>query len=117
MRRVRFLFLIWFCVYIWSFASFAILEPTGDSFTRGLNRVGTFVGSQFGAALLAFAIAVLGRRVARTRAERWILRLPLILAAVFALLLIGIIGYAILGPEQNVTLPMHGNVTAPGIPK
>ena len=113
MRWIGLLFVIWAALFIWSFASFAILEPTGDSFTRGLNRVGTFVGSQFGAGFVAFAIAILGRKVARSPAQQWIIRLPLIMAALFALVLISIILFATFGPEQVVTIPMEQKATAP----
>lgn len=113
MAALRFLFLLWFALYVWSFASLALLEPTGDGFTRGLNRVTAFVGSQLGAGAVAFAIAITGRGVAESVAQRWLVRLPLILAAVFALMVIGIIGYAMIGGTAPTTIPMEGKITVP----
>lgn len=51
---------LWVLAFGWSVFSFATMAPTGDGFTRGLNRVESFLGWQVVAALvatLAFAIS------------------------------------------------------------
>lgn len=47
-------FTLWAALYAASFAMFWIVEPTGDSFTRGLNRIGWFLLLQ----LVATGVAI-----------------------------------------------------------
>ena len=51
----------WLALFIAGFVAFQLTEPTGDSFTRGMNRMGAFLGYQATAALVALVSwAVLG---------------------------------------------------------
>lgn len=85
---------VWAGLFVWSFIGFSITEPTGDSFTRGLNRVTGFLGWQLAAGLVAIPVFVLGRGHPRGSAMRWLSRLPV--AAALALLL-AIVGFIVWG--------------------
>jgi hypothetical protein len=52
---VRALAALWLLLFVTSFVAFFVIEPTGDGFTRGLNRLASFLTWQ-GA---AFAPAVI----------------------------------------------------------
>lgn len=69
---------LWIGAFVGAFVAFTVTEPTGDGFVRGLNRVGTFLGFQLGAMLLAVPLWIQSR--SSTGAVRWLLKIPGILA-------------------------------------
>lgn len=95
------LLLVWAVAYIASFALPATMAPTGDGFTRGLNRVGTFFGWQIGACLLAVLIWMVGRSAALSRRMIWVTRLPAILAGALIVFVIGVILWANFGLRSS----------------
>lgn len=74
------LFALWLLTYAWSFVAFQTTEPTGDSFTRGLNRISTFLGWQVSAAIIGVPVWMLGRMYGKASVASWFTRLPLVLA-------------------------------------
>ncbi|WP_425416976.1 hypothetical protein [Oricola indica] len=85
---------VWAGLFIWSFIQFSITEPTGDSFTRGLNRVTGFLGWQLAAGLVAVPVFFLGRGHPRGSGLRWASRLP---AAAALALVLAIVGFIVWG--------------------
>ena len=84
---------LWIIAYLWSISILIWTEPTGDSFTRGLNRVAGFFGWQFGAAALGLVIFLTGRRLAKG-GLRWLSRVPLLLGALPILFVLGLLIYS-----------------------
>ncbi|MEO0692488.1 MAG: hypothetical protein AAFY90_06405 [Pseudomonadota bacterium] len=80
---------VWVLAYGYSFAVFALTEPTGDGFVRGMNRVRVFFGWQGVAGMLAIAIWGLGRQWPKGSPARRISLVPIGLAL---LLIAGISG-------------------------
>ncbi|MEL7027306.1 MAG: hypothetical protein AAGO57_08790 [Pseudomonadota bacterium] len=86
----------WVLAFGWSvFGSWA-MEPTGDGFTRGSNRLVNFLGWQAIATCLALAAFGVGRAWPKGSGTRVVSRLPLWLACALAIGLAAYIGYAIL---------------------
>jgi hypothetical protein len=56
------LFAVWLALFAAGFLAYAVTEATGDSFTRGLNRIGNFLGFEAAAALAAVMSWVAMRR-------------------------------------------------------
>jgi hypothetical protein len=82
---VAVLLALWLAAFVAALAVRFVVEPTGDGFTRGLNRLGWTVGFQTLAlilALWAFSAARLLPRGETLRRWSWG---PLILAALFVL--------------------------------
>ncbi len=83
-RGIGFLLLIWGALFFGSFLSFFLISPTGDGFTRGLNRVVVFLAAQ----TTALIVGVLVRRLTHSRtrlvSERvyFLSRLPVMAAVV-----------------------------------
>ncbi|MGE0665537.1 MAG: hypothetical protein AB7O49_03165 [Sphingomonadales bacterium] len=50
---------LWLALIVLSFAAFSATAPTGDSFTRGMNRIGVLLAWQAGAMVAALAALVL----------------------------------------------------------
>ena len=80
------LLLLWTTLWVGSFAASAFIEPAGDGFTRGLNRLMTFMGWQL-AALIVGLILLWFRPAAGTL--RWLTLIPVAFAG---LLISGIVG-------------------------
>ncbi|MEO0467224.1 MAG: hypothetical protein AAF216_11840 [Pseudomonadota bacterium] len=86
--------LIWVVLAIWlvlfgaSFAVFALVEPSGDGFTRGANRVMGFLLLQMGAGFVGTAIWMMRKVFAAGTWQRWLARLP---AGLFSLLLLSLV--------------------------
>jgi hypothetical protein len=53
---------VWFVLFVVSFVVMAVVEPTGDGFTRGLNRVVSFLTWQGLAFVAAMTLAALTYR-------------------------------------------------------
>ena len=63
-RLIKVFFFLWLVCFVCSFSLVFLLEPSGDGFTRGLNRLGALMGWQLEApvfALLGF-ISGIGER-------------------------------------------------------
>jgi uncharacterized membrane protein YhaH (DUF805 family) len=76
-------------------------EPTGDGFTRGLNRIMTFLSWQLGGAIIALGLWIAVQPVPKGDLYRWIGRGPgwwaLLLLAVF----VGFIAYGVIGSQMG----------------
>jgi hypothetical protein len=92
------------------------VPATGDSFTRGLNRVTGFFGWQAVAAVLAVGVWTMGNRFPTGSLGRRASRAPAAAAGLIAAGILGIVLYASLvnprsTPDQPVKPP---TVPAPG---
>lgn len=56
------LFAVWVALFAAGFVAYAVTEATGDSFTRGLNRIGGFLGFEAAAAIAAIMSWIAMRR-------------------------------------------------------
>lgn len=56
---------IWAVCFSMAFAQAYTTEPTGDSFVRGMNRVGIFLAWQMGALIAAIVAVVVSRGVSK----------------------------------------------------
>lgn len=65
---------VWFVLFLVSFVMLQLVEPTDSGFTRGLNRIATFLTWQ-GA---AFAVAMVLAWVTRGAAERGVDKIKLV---------------------------------------
>lgn len=72
--------LIWTAIMGASVLGYALTEPSGDGFTRGLSRMMTFLGWQLAAMVIALICLFLRPRVARGRPLRWIALGPALVA-------------------------------------
>lgn len=95
--------LIWLLLVAWLVAMGAsglalAAEPTGDGFTRGMNRVTGFLAWQLGAAVLAIGAWIAGRPLQTGRLLRWLARVPgwwcVAMLAAFA----GMVAVLVFGP-------------------
>lgn len=102
-RIPRFFWLLavlWALFWAGSFLVFSLTEPTGDGFTRGLDRLGRFAGLQAAAGAVAVVLWLAGRRAfARGTALRWLSRVPLLLAALLLGFVMVVIAWAMLQPR------------------
>jgi len=111
------LFALWAGTYSWSFAAFFLTAPTGDGFTRGLNRVTAFYGWQIAACALSFFVLWAKRYVAGRAALR-LFWAPVSLAGLLLIATVGVIAIANYGrpaPMTETTPPLAPSrpVTAP----
>lgn len=83
------LFALWLLTYGWSFVVYQTTDPTGDSFTRGLNRISNFLGWQVAAAIVGVPVWFLGRMHSKASIASWFTRLPLMLAALLVVIPLG----------------------------
>ena len=81
----------WVLAWAGSFSVFAWLEPTGDGFMRGMNRVMAFFGWQGIAAMLSFAVWGLGRNWPPRHSIRRLSLIPVGLALLLGLLVLVIV--------------------------
>ncbi|MEO0384382.1 MAG: hypothetical protein AAF234_12620 [Pseudomonadota bacterium] len=79
-RLLWLLFALWAIAFAGSFIAYAMIEPTGSSFTRGMNRASAFLGWQ--AAAIGFAVVLWwrARRLILARGTRWLMRMPILIA-------------------------------------
>lgn len=93
--------LIWILVGLWAVTMGAALvagftiEPTGDSFTRGMNRFTAVLG-WLGAGFLVALVSVFVGGRAETKAMRWLGRAPILVHLLLALVVAGIIAYTLM---------------------
>ena len=85
---------VWALVWGGSFLAFALAEPTGEGFVKGLNRVGLFLGWQAVAALLAIGAWGVSRRWPKGSAVRRLAALPFFLAMALVVGLIVLVVWA-----------------------
>ncbi len=83
--------LVWGALFAWSFAAYLGMEPEGDGFTRGLNRVSHFFGWQIAAMMMALVCYGLARHQPRRSLARRLGHVPLVLAGLLFLGLAGIV--------------------------
>ncbi|NCO87692.1 MAG: hypothetical protein GW886_13775 [Rhodobacterales bacterium] len=84
-RLVLGLLVAWFVLHALALMAFSWVAPTGDGFTRGMNRLLLAVGLQMAAAVLGVAAFVLGRALPPGHRLRRIAWVPLILAGLLVL--------------------------------
>lgn len=111
------LFSLWAALYAGSFLVAMHATPSGDGFTRGMNRIAVFLQYQLGAGLIAVFIWWMGRTLPRGW-RRWLARIPVLAVAALFLLIIGVIAVSILskpGPS-GPTPESNPPVTAPARP-
>jgi len=89
---------LWAGAWLWSLIGFAMTEPEGDGFTRGLNRVRGLFMWQFVAASLAIPIWLLGAPQAHSKRLRWAARAPVLLGLVPLVIVVIVVATALLAP-------------------
>ena len=107
---------LWALAFAASFVMTGMTDPTGDGFTRGLNRVTTFLGWQGAAGLIGIVLWVVGNGFAKGTWSRRLSRAP---AAFFGLLVAAIVGlilYSNLTKPPPLNAPPATPPTAPAEP-
>lgn len=118
-RLIKVFFVLWLVCFAVSFSLPFLLEAKGDGFTRGLNRLGAFMGWQLGATVFAFLgfITGIGKLKGR-RSISWLSRGPAIVQATLVIALICLILYARFAskppPESEYSPPK--TTAAPAVP-
>ena len=110
----------WIIAFLWSISILLWTEPTGDGFTRGLNRLTGFLGWQFLAGIVAVVIFVIGRQLPKGW-RRWLSRVPLILASLpFVMVVValawGWIQQMLYQPQTEQSPASNPAATAPAVP-
>ena len=101
---------VWAATFVAAFLAFSLTAPSGDGFTRGLNRIGAFLGWQAAAGTLGLVLALVSRPLPPGRLRRLaLLPLGLFLAGVLAI--VAAVAWANL--TRPGTLPPPGETTAP----
>lgn len=97
----RTFFTIWLALFIWSFISIQMTEPTGSGFTRGFNRFEGFFLYQaiaMGLALLAWIWGIFNKVD-----KDWIVRgtryAPIVVSGLFWLAIVSFYGFLVAGTE------------------
>lgn len=91
-RSVIIILLLWVVVFALAFIVPRFTAATGDSFTRGWNRIGLFFLWQCGAFILAVVSAVQAWTVLRSqKVMRWVSSIPMIIHLLMILLVVGVI--------------------------
>ncbi|MEO0411210.1 MAG: hypothetical protein AAF221_05120 [Pseudomonadota bacterium] len=94
MQRTRIVLgglVLWAGLFVYSFFSTQGVEPTGDGFTRGMNRVSIFMSWHFAAFVVSIAVIVAGWPLEK-KLHKWLSRLPVL---IHVLAVIGVIGTAV----------------------
>jgi hypothetical protein len=89
---------VWLVLFVASFVVLQATEPQGDGFTRGLNRVASFLSWQGAALVVAIICALLTQHAVRRGVERVKMPgyLPLVLSVFVVGVLIAMIAYRVL---------------------
>jgi hypothetical protein len=61
---------VWLVLFVVSFAVLQTTSPSGDGFTRGLNRIASFLTWQGAAFVVSMALALVTRRAAGRGVEK-----------------------------------------------
>ena len=85
---------IWLMAFVYSFASVLLIEPEGTGFTRGLNRVKSFLGWQGIAGLVGIGVFGVSRAWGKGAPVRRLGVVPLGLALLLVLGILGVIAWA-----------------------
>ena len=105
-RRVLWIGLgLWALAFAASFLSFVVVEPTGDGFTRGLNRVTSFLGGQIGAGLIGIVLWVVGNGLERGTWPRRASRVPVAVFGLLVAAIVGLILYVNLSKPAPIEVP------------
>lgn len=81
--------ILWGVLFLLSFIAPRFMEATGDGFTRGLNRVGSFFMWQAGAFVTAGVLFLVARTtIQKSGIKRWLFFMPLLIHLLMVLLLI-----------------------------
>lgn len=110
MQRRWFLYAIlaaWLALFVYSFYAVAGVEPTGDGFVRGMNRVSLFLRWHLSAVAFAIAAAFVGWR-AQSRVRRRVSKAPV---AVHVILIVSVFGKAWLDYNQEKTSQPVSDIT------
>lgn len=95
--RINIILIVWALLFAVSFIHTQLTAPTGDGFTRGMNRTMIFLGWQAAAlvtAIVAFAVARRPRNELPRRI-RIVASLPLVIHGVSLLVIVGMVVYAV----------------------
>ncbi len=85
---------LWVLAYGWSVVGAWGAPPSGEGFTRGINRVGLFLGWQAVAGLLGVATLAIGRGWPKGSGIRRVSAVPFWLALALLAGLLGFYGWA-----------------------
>ncbi|MBT8459785.1 MAG: hypothetical protein HKP37_12650 [Boseongicola sp.] len=88
------LFAAWVIAFGYAFFTFAETAPSGDGFTRGMNRITSYLGWQGIAGMIAIALVSIGRGWPKGSAVRRMSGVPLLLAILHVAAILGIILWA-----------------------
>jgi hypothetical protein len=88
---------VWLVLFVVSFAMLQSVEPSGSGFTRGLNRIATFLTWQSAAFAAAMVLAWLTRRAAERGVDKIALAgyLPLAVSVFLVGSFIAIVAYRV----------------------
>jgi hypothetical protein len=97
-KSVALLAALWLALFLCSFAVFLVIQPTGDNFARGLNRMSAFLTWQGAALVVAMLTAVVTRLlgVKAGRNAKLLGYAPLAVNAMLIAMLVAIIAYTVL---------------------
>jgi hypothetical protein len=91
-RLAIFIVSIWAVLFVLSFVLAFSLEPTGDGFTRGLNRLSALIVWQGVAILVAIVALLAGLGIDKSTPKlRWVSRIPALVHLTTVLLIVGLI--------------------------
>ena len=88
---------LWVMAYVYSFVAFATTAAGDIGFTRGMNRITAFLGWQGVAGILAICLFGVSRYWPKGSSVRRNARVPLVLAGLLILGILGVIFWARLG--------------------
>lgn len=97
--KILILILIWIILFSLSFVIPRLIEPNGDGFTRGLNRLPAVIGLQGLGFLVAVLAAILSYR-SRAGIKKWLLVagfVPVVVDLLLGMLLLLLLLGAIVG--------------------
>ncbi|HCR31617.1 MAG TPA: hypothetical protein DIV79_16560 [Opitutae bacterium] len=97
---------LWLLCSVLTYVHPIFIEPTGDGFTRGLNRLGAALGWQAAASLFALLAFVTGvGKLSSKLLLKWISRIPGIIQLLLILFMIGLIVYLRVSKPAPVSEP------------
>jgi hypothetical protein len=100
---------LWALLWIGSIALPATLAPTGDGFTRGLNRLMAFFGLQIGAGVIGLLLVFIRPPEGRLR---WMALVPAGAALLLVVALVALILWSRLSrPDPATALPVEPPAT------
>ena len=85
---------LWCAAWVYSVVFLMNTDPTGDGFTRGVNRITGFLGWQGVAGMLAFAVWGVGLGFPKGSGIRRTSAVPLGTALALILLIVGMVVWA-----------------------